>query len=157
MKKGKLSKCISVLLACVIFLSIGVNVIAAENSNMKSSAFSPVDEVTQDQSTTENINLPDKEPKINMTVDNNTRSRMQLRSQLTTERYTVLVLDTSASSDFLDSSGNVFYTADTAIDYVKASAKKFIEAVQAADGTNYVAVVEYKGTEANIVSPFSSD
>lgn len=72
------------------------------------------------------------------------------------ERYTVLVLDTSASSDFLDN-GRVFYTADTAIDYVKASARKFMADIQNAGGTNYVAVVEYKGAEAEVVSTFSDN
>ena len=56
------------------------------------------------------------------------------------ERYTVLGLDISVSSGFLDN-GRVFYTADTAIGYVKASARKFMADIQNADGTNYVAVV----------------
>ena len=53
--------------------------------------------------------------------------KSKVRKENDEQRYNVLVLDTSASSSFLDSSGNIFYTADTAIDYVKASAKKFIE------------------------------
>lgn len=72
-------------------------------------------------------------------------------------RYSVLVLDTSATSSFLDANGRVFYVADTAIDYVKASAKKFVSDVQKADGINYVAVVEYKSTASNIVSGFTTD
>ena len=73
-----------------------------------------------------------------------------------TVRYSVLVLDTSASSSF--KSGNkVIYVADTAVDYVKASAKKFISDVQKANGINYVAVVEYKGTESKIASGFTTD
>ncbi len=74
-----------------------------------------------------------------------------------TVRYSILVLDTSASSDFVDSSGEVFYTANTAIDYVKTASKKFISDIKKASGTNYVAIVEYKGSSANIVSEFSTD
>lgn len=74
-----------------------------------------------------------------------------------TVRYSVLVLDTSATSDFLDENGRVFYTADTAIEYVRESAKKFVSDVRKADGINYVAVVEYKGTMSNIVSGFTTD
>ena len=71
-------------------------------------------------------------------------------------RYSVLVLDTSATSSF-EENGRVFYTADTAIDYVKASAKKFVNDVRKASGINYVAVVEYKSTVSNIVSGFTTD
>ena len=70
-------------------------------------------------------------------------------------RYTVLVLDTSGSSGFT-SNGSTIYTADTAINYVKASAKKFIADVVKADGTNYVALVSFK-SKAQVVSPFSTD
>lgn len=71
------------------------------------------------------------------------------------ERYTVLVLDTSSSADFL-SGGSIIYTADTALSYVKQSAKKFLEDIIDADGTNYVAIVSYKST-ATVVSDFSTD
>jgi hypothetical protein len=71
-------------------------------------------------------------------------------------RYTVLVLDTSSSTDFY--MGNLLvYTADTAISYVKESAKKFIADIQSANGTNYVAIVSYSGESATIISPFSTD
>lgn len=72
------------------------------------------------------------------------------------ERYSILILDTSASSDFLQD-GDVFYTADTAIEYVKASAQKFISDIQSATGKNYIAIVEYKDDYANIVSDFTTD
>lgn len=71
------------------------------------------------------------------------------------ERYTVLVLDTSSSSDFLNGE-NLIYTADTALDYVKKSAKKFLEDIIDADGTNYVAIVSYKSI-ATVISDFSTD
>lgn len=72
------------------------------------------------------------------------------------DRYTVLVLDTSASSSFTVN-GEDIYVADTAVEYVKTAAQKFIENIQSADRINHVAVVEYKGEGANIVSPFSTD
>ena len=73
-----------------------------------------------------------------------------------TTRYTVLVLDTSSSSDFLGSDGTVFYTADTAIDYVKIASKKFVESMSKADGTNYIAIVEYQGDGASTVCGFTN-
>ncbi len=72
-------------------------------------------------------------------------------------RYTVLVLDTSNTSDFLDYDGNVMYTADTALPYVKTAAKKFIENLQDAPGDNYLAIVSYYGENSNVVSSFSKD
>ena len=71
------------------------------------------------------------------------------------KRYTVLVLDTSDSSEFLYN-GKKIYTADTAVTYVKQAAKKFLKDVICADGTNYVAVVSYKST-ASVVSEFTTD
>lgn len=73
-----------------------------------------------------------------------------------TVRYNVLVLDTSSSSDFRVG-GEIIYTADTAIEYMKVSAKKFIEGIENAEGTNYIAIIEYKGEIANTVSSFSTD
>lgn len=71
-------------------------------------------------------------------------------------RYTVLVLDTSGTASFQDRNGSVFYTADTAVTYVKQAASKFLEDVLDANGTNYVAVVSFKST-AQVVSSFSTD
>lgn len=42
------------------------------------------------------------------------------------ERYTVLVLDTSGATNFLDENHKVFYTADTAVEYVKLAAKNLL-------------------------------
>ncbi len=70
-------------------------------------------------------------------------------------RYTVLVLDTSTSMGFY--MGDVeIYNADTAIEYVKKSANKFLSDLLKADGTNYVAVVSYKDT-ASVVSDFTNE
>lgn len=108
----------------------------------------------------EEIEFPNNPPKVNMDG-----GQQQLLSSLnipesrgttTVQRYTVLVLDTSASTQFA-SSGSVFYTANTAIDYVKASAKKFIEDIHSADGTNNIAIVSYKGDSATVGSQFSTD
>lgn len=73
----------------------------------------------------------------------------------TIKRYTVLVLDTSSSSNFT-SGGELIYTANTAIDYVKRAASKFFVDVVNADGTNYVAVVSFQST-ATLVSDFTTD
>lgn len=72
-------------------------------------------------------------------------------------RYTVLVLDTSSTSGFSDRNGNTFYTADTAVPYVKAAANRFVEDIQKADGMNYVAIVSYTGESSSIVSNFTTD
>ena len=71
------------------------------------------------------------------------------------KRYTVLVLDTSSTATFLYD-GEPIYTADTAIEYVKKAAMKFISSLVNADGTNYVAVVSFKAT-ASVVSGFTDD
>ncbi len=72
------------------------------------------------------------------------------------ERYTVLVLDNSSSTSFLNN-GSVFYTADTALPYVKAASKKFVEALQKASGDNYVAIVTYGGSSSRVAVPFTDD
>ncbi|AIQ50636.1 hypothetical protein R70331_03180 [Paenibacillus sp. FSL R7-0331] len=135
-----------------------------DNTSGMMQEISPGDSLSEGETVTSDtyLYLPDNPPQVNMTAVQQLKSnkRLQAASALPAEevrRYSVLVLDTSASSNFLDSSGRVFYTADTAIDYVKTSAKKFIEAIQVADGTNYVAIVSYKGSKASIVSPFSTD
>lgn len=72
------------------------------------------------------------------------------------ERYTVLVLDTSDSLTFQDTSGNILYVADTAIEYVRKASIRFINNISNASGNNYVAVVSYKEA-ADVVSGFSKD
>lgn len=74
----------------------------------------------------------------------------------TLERYTVLVLDTSNSAGFVGAGGQTIYTANTAIEYVKKAATKFIDSLDKADGTNYVALVSFKAT-ASAVSGFTTD
>lgn len=71
------------------------------------------------------------------------------------ERYTVLVLDTSGTASFT-SGGELIYEANTAIEYVKQAANKFLSGILTADGTNYVAVVSYKST-ASVVSSFTDN
>ncbi|MDD6042494.1 MAG: S-layer homology domain-containing protein [Eubacteriaceae bacterium] len=70
-------------------------------------------------------------------------------------RYTVLVLDTSSTAKFTWD-GEPIYTADTAINHVKAAAKSFLKSILYADGKNYVAIVSYKAT-AQVVSEFTDD
>ena len=72
------------------------------------------------------------------------------------KQYTVLVLDTSNEASFLDWSGSVFYTAPTAIEYVKKAASKFLANLSLSVDENHVAIVSYKDT-ATIVSDFSND
>ena len=70
-------------------------------------------------------------------------------------RYTVLVLDTSDTASFLQNNVT-FYTADTALPYVKQAAKSFLKSIKKASGKNYVAIVSYKET-AEIISSFTDD
>ncbi|MEK4045135.1 S-layer homology domain-containing protein [Paenibacillus sp. FSL H8-0048] len=135
-----------------------------DNMSGMMQAISSGEDLTEGQTVASEVYLPIHPPQVHMTAAKPPQSNQRLQAAKalplpTNEvlRYSVLVLDTSASSSFVDSKGRVFYTADTAIDYVKTSAKKFIEATQVADGTNYVAIVSYKGSQASVVSPFSTD
>lgn len=71
-------------------------------------------------------------------------------------RYTVLVLDTSSKTNYRFN-GKLIHIADTAVPYVKAAAKRFVEDIQRADGINYVAIVSYTGESASVVSDFTTD
>lgn len=71
-------------------------------------------------------------------------------------RYTVLVLDTSGTADFIGRSGQTIYSANSAVEYVKKSANKFTEDILSANGTNYVAVVSYKATAQEVID-FTDD
>ena len=53
--------------------------------------------------------------------------------------------------------GVTFYTADTALPYVKKASVKFVEDIKDAAGDNYIAVVSYSGTTSKIVSQFTKD
>lgn len=175
MRKRKSNKFIALILTFVMLFSLGGNTVlagttdgeAAQSLNQEQTenetkltqengaiAFSPGEEYQPDL---RKIDLPDNFPKVNMANNKVIQTRARATKTNGKARYNVLVLDTSASADFVDSSGNVFYTADTAIEYVKVSANKFIEGVQDADGENYVAIVEYKGGKASTVYPFSKD
>ena len=125
-------------------------------------AFILEDDSLNDNREYEELVLPNNPPKVIMESISQETANLEERNFLNktneeVERYTVLVLDTSSSSGFGDSSGNVFYIADTAIDHVKAASKKFIDDVQSEDGLNKVAIVSYDGTTSTVVSPFSTD
>jgi hypothetical protein len=113
------------------------------------------------------IEVMSKKPSLNMSanlfsVDTDIQNalppvKLNLNSNTTAvERYNVLVLDTSGGVDFRGAGGNNIYTADTAINYVKQSASKFISDIINADGTNYVALVTYDST-SRTVSGFSTN
>lgn len=124
-----------------------------DGTTSKDSAFtmgSDVDQVVSQP--LNNIEFPNHLPRVNMQSPATRASATEGE-----QRYTVLVLDTSASSNFVDKKGNVFYTADTAVNEVKTAAKKFIEGVQSANGTNYVAIVEYRGAIWTTLSGFSTN
>ncbi len=68
-------------------------------------------------------------------------------------RYTVLVLDTSGTSEFINTKTNeTIYKADSALSYVKEAAKEFIEDVLLASGdgygvdSNHIAIVSYRSS-----------
>lgn len=166
MEESKMYKCLIsfILTACIlgstaITDSNTITYAQEKQSDLISieQSFSPGDYSLQNTNELSEINLPNNPPQVNM-VDNQQLSNKPnlLKARNATannvQRYTVLVLDTSASSSFLDSSGSVFYTADTAVEYVKSSAKKFIEGVHSANGTNYIAIVSYKGATATVVT-----
>ena len=67
-------------------------------------------------------------------------------------RYSVLVLDTSGQARFTGSYGQEIYNADSAIDYVKASANSFLKSLLEANGNNYVAVVKYDEYAETVVN-----
>ena len=69
--------------------------------------------------------------------------------------YPVLVLDVSDTAEFLKS-GRTIYTANSAISYVKQSAKQFLTDLLNARGENYVAVVSF-AEQAQLVSGFTND
>lgn len=72
------------------------------------------------------------------------------------KRYTVLVLDTSGTANFIGSTGRTIYTADTAVNHVKKAADKFVRDILKANGENYIAVVSYKDKAIKVID-FTSD
>lgn len=95
----------------------------------------------------ENTETPIKKARMRTAAQN---------SQVKNERYTVLVLDNSASTNF-SCDGKVFYTADTALPDVKAASRKFVENIDNAPGDNYVAIVSYRNDTSTVVSQFTTD
>ena len=72
-----------------------------------------------------------------------------------TKRYTVLLLNVADKVNFLNENEEIIYTADSAIEYVKQSAIKFLTDLVSAAGENHVAVIAY-AEEARIVSNFTT-
>jgi len=92
-------------------------------------------------------------------TETSTGNTVSLQSQtLSTTRYTILILDASSATPIHDYSGNFVFAIDTALEYVRAAATTFVDQVQFAMGTNYVAVVVYGGgAQATVLSPFTRD
>lgn len=179
MNKRILSLFLAIILVLFSFPTSAFAIVGGTESSsdliLMQQAFSPGNGFQNNHVEEHSIVSPNNIPQVNMIepkhlslnsvpseVNNTTPSALSIReAELSTpadiQRYTVLVLDTSSSSDFVDSEGSVFYTANTAITQVKASAKKFVEDVHAANGTNYVAIVMYRGSRSTIISPFSTD
>lgn len=95
--------------------------------------------------------------KVQMQTEQTILDRHQSHVSTNIERYTVLVLDTSSKSHFLNNNNQIIYTADTAVEYVKEAANKFIADIYNAKGTNHIAIIEYKENTARVVSPFSTN
>ena len=74
----------------------------------------------------------------------------------TINRYTILILDTSSSQNFLLPSGGIF-TANTAVPYVRIAAGRFVQQIQDAPGNNYVALIQYRGPNAQLLSGFTTN
>ena len=73
-----------------------------------------------------------------------------------TNRYIILIVDTSGSSDFIDTTtGEVIFTAKSPLDEVKQAADRFTDALDLVRGTQ-VAIVSY-GRYAHLEQGFSDD
>lgn len=72
------------------------------------------------------------------------------------KRYTVLVLDTSGDASFIGRNNETIYTAETAVEYVKTAAERFLECIADSPDENYVAIVSYD-SDIKTVSDFSRD
>lgn len=70
-------------------------------------------------------------------------------------RYTVVLLDTERTFD-LTYGGETIYSVTTPIETIKQAAKKFVEQIQTADGTNYLAIVSYSNV-AVVETDFTTD
>lgn len=105
-----------------------------------------------------NIVIPQNGSEVYMEGMGDQPATFGLRSSggTSNERYTVLVLDSAAAADFM-SNGSVFYTADSALPYVKEASKKFIKDIKDAPGENYIAIVSYKNSTSKIELPFTKD
>lgn len=79
-----------------------------------------------------------------------------VQAQNSIKRYTVLLMDVANEVSFMNEHGQIIYTADTAITYVKKSAQKFLTALDNASGENHVAVIAY-ADNINLVSGFTTD
>lgn len=150
-----------VLVLCLCFgITANTNVYASENQEKEEITIVMEKGDSDGQSTPveQEVLIPQNGSNVNMESAESPKSAYSHRTNPESglERYTVLVLDNSASSSF-SYNGSIFYTADTALPHVKKASKKFIEDVQKASGSNYVAIVSYRGDTSTIVSQFTDD
>lgn len=149
-----------ILIFCLCMGMSHINVYATETQENGEEAFIAFDgseEAGKSASEENQVVIPQNGAQVNMEGMQAQISTFSLRAPVSTEeRYTVLVLDNSASSSFIYN-GSIFYTADTALPYVKKASKKFIEDVQNASGSNYIAIVSFRNNTSTVVSPFTDD
>lgn len=147
------------ILSFVLILCMGMcvntNVYAKEVSEFSEESVIAVDDSEEAVVVDEADLIPQNGSEVNM-QQQQMRFGLRNKSVGTRERYTVLVLDTSASVQFLRDE-TAIYTADTALPYVKKASKKFIADISKASGNNYIAIVAYGGSSTRVISNFSTD
>lgn len=149
-----------ILILCLCMgmgMSTHMNVYATENQENVEEAIFALDSSTETETgVPADVVIPQNGEQVNMEELQAATFSLRGGTQSTEERYTVLVLDTSSSTGFMYN-GVTFYTADTALPYVKKASVKFVEDIKDAAGDNYIAVVSYSGTTSKIVSQFTKD
>jgi len=150
-----MKRVISILLSLTMLLAIfPINNLCRATENVELLTATTTDELDAENLQNKEVSFSfmevNKEPIVTLFSDQD-KNRLN-----DTVRYTVLVLDTSGSASFSNSSGAEIYKADTAVEYVKQAAKKFSHDILKADGKNYVAVVSYKSTAQTILD-FTDD
>ncbi|MCM1092035.1 MAG: VWA domain-containing protein [Butyrivibrio sp.] len=158
--KRRILSFILVLCLCMGMMP-NANVYAAELQDNEDAATFAIDDIEANGQAAEDIeiDIPQNGSEVHIedmatTQPASNGRRMMKKAQI--KRYTVLVLDTSASMSFM-LNGSPLYTADAALPQVKEASKKFVEALNDEGGDNYIAIVSYGANTAQLVSWFSND